>query len=64
RESTEHVRCQLREFAKLVLRMLDGILLQMTKMHARSQVELVFGSLTFSLASAVTYAKEGNEPPH
>lgn len=59
-EAATHVASHLRETATLVLRVLDGVALQATSMRARTQVELVFGSLTVLLTSGVTYTRPGD----
>ncbi|MCA1675158.1 MAG: hypothetical protein LC799_24190 [Actinobacteria bacterium] len=59
-EAAEHLTSQLRETGTLVLRILDGVAVQAMCMRARSQVELVFGSLTVSVTSGVAYARPGD----
>ena len=63
REYTELVRCQVWEAAKLVVRTLDGITPRTTRMHTQSQLERVYGPLTFSLSSGVIFARPGSELP-
>lgn len=56
-EVTERLKSQMREVATVVLRVLDGVALQATRVRTRSQVELGFGSLTVSIISGVSYAR-------
>jgi hypothetical protein len=60
KEATEDMRRHLREIATLVMRVLDGVSLQMTRMRARSEVEVVYGPLLVSITSGVILAKERN----
>jgi hypothetical protein len=55
--AAEHMRQQMQEAIKLLLRALDGVTLQLTRLQSRSQVELVFGPLTFSVASGVIFQR-------
>ena len=59
-EAAAHLTSQLRETATLVLRVLDGVAVQATCIRTRSQMELVFGSLTVSISSGVAYARPGD----
>lgn len=56
-EAVVHVGGQVREVAALVLRTLDGATQQMTRMRTHSQMEVVYGPLTFSFASGVIFAR-------
>ena len=58
-ETTKCLRCHMREVATAVFRALELVALQATRVRTRSQVELVFGALTFSVTSGVSYARPG-----
>ncbi|MGH3797299.1 MAG: hypothetical protein ACRDSP_20690 [Pseudonocardiaceae bacterium] len=60
RDAVSHVADQMREVAQLMLRILDGVTLQMTRMRTHSQMEIVFGPLTWSIASGVVIARPGS----
>lgn len=62
-EALQQVVHQVQEFAQLMLRALDGATLQATRMRTRSQVEFMFGPLTFSVASGVIYARAAGGRP-
>lgn len=63
KEAIDDMRRQLLEVATLTLRVLDGVALHSTRMRARSQMEVVFGPLTVSLATGVVLARDGSEIP-
>lgn len=63
REAAEQMGCQMREIAQLVLRAVDGVALHATRVRARSQVEMMFGPLTVSVASGLILARPGGEVP-
>lgn len=62
-EIAAHMAHQVLDIAKLVLRTLDGVTLQTTRVRTRSQMEWVYGPLTFSIASGVLFARPGGEVP-
>lgn len=63
KEAADDMRRQLVEVATLAFRVLDGVTLQATQIRTRSQVEVIFGRLTVSLASGVNLAKDGSGVP-
>ena len=63
KEAADDMKRQLVEVATLALRVLDGVTLQATQIRTRSQVEVIFGRLTVSLASGVNLAKDGSGVP-
>lgn len=62
-EAAEQMGHQVREIAQLVLRAADGVALHATRVRARSQVEMMFGPLTVSVASGLILARPGGEVP-
>jgi hypothetical protein len=58
-QTAERLVGQVRDVIRLVLRALDGVALQTTRVRARSQVEWIVGPLTFSVAGGVIFARGG-----
>lgn len=57
----EYMAQQVRDILKQVSRTLDGAVPQPTRVRARSQMEWVFGPMTFSVTSRVLFARPGGE---
>ena len=62
-EAVARLGRRLRDTANLVLRTLDEVTPQTTRVQARSQVEWVVGPLTFSVASGVIFARASSNFP-
>ncbi|HEY2764967.1 MAG TPA: hypothetical protein VGJ13_13305 [Pseudonocardiaceae bacterium] len=64
REAAAEIMRQVQEVVKLVMRALDMVALQATRVQTRTQTELIFGPVTVSLASGVIIARADGAVVH